>query len=231
MRRASIVRAAVFALALPFIATAAAAAPVALPMANTGFEDPITFDGAPFVGSWEGFFGSTGASAQNSGAMPNSGSQSLLLEITSSSNNFAGAFQDVAVSAGDILDFIGFHKLFGDIGGIEVRLEFRDAVANVEVGRTSNIVFTPGSTYEMFAMSGTLDDAARTVPVGADLVRVVYAIQSFGGANDQQVFIDDVSLTKESADVPLPLPGVLLASMTLVGVAAARAAGKRRSNT
>ena len=34
-------------------------------LVNPGFEDPITQDGPPFVGSWEGFNGSAGASASN----------------------------------------------------------------------------------------------------------------------------------------------------------------------
>lgn len=61
---------------------------------NPGFEDPITFEGTSFVGSWEGFDGG-GASAYNSALMPHTGLQSLGLTITTTANTYAGAFQDV----------------------------------------------------------------------------------------------------------------------------------------
>jgi hypothetical protein len=60
-----------------------------------GFGDPITYDGPPFVGSWEGFNGGR-ASAANSLLLPRSGLQSLGLSIFNTGNTFAGAFQDIA---------------------------------------------------------------------------------------------------------------------------------------
>src|SRR5262245_46898252 len=63
-------------------------------LVNSSFESPITYDGAPFVGSWEGFNGG-GAAAVNSTTLPRTGAQSLGLSINNSPNTFAGAFQDV----------------------------------------------------------------------------------------------------------------------------------------
>jgi len=63
-------------------------------LVNPGFEDPITSDGPPFVGSWEGFAGG-GASAFNSVVMPRTGLQSLSLSISTTPNTFTGALQDV----------------------------------------------------------------------------------------------------------------------------------------
>lgn len=57
------------------------------------------------------------------------------------------------------------------------------------------------------------------MPEGADTARAVYAIQSFGGVSDQQVFVDDVSF------VPEPSPHALIGS---AGVALA-ILGRRRS--
>ena len=72
-------------------------------LVNPGFEDPITFDGPPFVGFWEGFTGG-GASASNAAVMPRSGVQHLLLQINNTSDTFTGAFQDVAdLTAGEVV--------------------------------------------------------------------------------------------------------------------------------
>jgi hypothetical protein len=64
-------------------------------LANPGFEDPITTDGPPFVGSWEGFNGGPGSSAANSGLMARTGAMHLELSISNTDNTFAGVFQDV----------------------------------------------------------------------------------------------------------------------------------------
>ena len=63
--------------------------------ANGSFEDPVTMDGAPFIGFWEAFSGGPGASSANSTAMARTGAQSLELSISNTPNTFAGAFQDV----------------------------------------------------------------------------------------------------------------------------------------
>ena len=76
---------------------------------NPGFEDPITFDGPPFVGSWEGFAGG-GASAGNSSLLPRTGTQSLLLSIANTPNTFAGTFQDMpGLTSGVGYIFSGWH--------------------------------------------------------------------------------------------------------------------------
>lgn len=172
-------------------------------LVNPSFEDPLTSDGAPFVGFWEAF--TSGAPlSQTSTIEPLSGSQHLELLIDNSANQFAGVFQDVdGLVAGQETTFSGWHKLnSGDSGGIEIRIEWRDSVGNTEISRTTNFAPTPGSAYEPFALTAN-------VPAGADTARVVYAIQSFGGAVSQQMFVDDVSFTK----VPEP------ASLVLLGLA------------
>lgn len=180
--------------------------------ANPGFEDPVTSDGPPFVGSWEAFTGGAPLS-QNSSTMPRSGAQHLELFINNQASTFAGAFQDVpGLTAGQLVTFSGWHKLSsGAAGGSEVRIEWRNSVSNTEVGRTPNMVPLPGADYTEFSLS-------VPVPGGADTARAVYAIQSFGGVLTQQVFLDDMSFTA----VPEP------ASFMLLGVAIVTLSGVRR---
>jgi hypothetical protein len=64
-------------------------------LANPSFEQPITQDGPPFVGLWEGFNGGAGSSAANGTASPRTGAMELDLRIDGVNNTFAGAFQDV----------------------------------------------------------------------------------------------------------------------------------------
>lgn len=166
-------------------------------LANPGFEDPVTSDGPPFVGFWEVFSGDgiqlTGPDvSRNSTLMPRTGLQSLEIIIDDSANTFAGAFQDVpGLSVGDSVRLTGWHKSIADSGGIEIRIEWRDSINDLEISRTPNLTPSPGTTYEMF----TLDSV---VPAGADSARVVYAIQSFGGAINQQIFVDDMSFVPAS---------------------------------
>ena len=64
-------------------------------LVNPGFEEPITFNGPPFVGFWEGFSGGgPNASASNSTASPRTGTMNLDLTIDNQDNSFAGVFQD-----------------------------------------------------------------------------------------------------------------------------------------
>lgn len=161
-------------------------------LVNSGFEDPITYDGPPFVGSWEGFAGG-GAFAINFRDNPRSGSQSLLLVIDNTSNTFAGAFQDVlGVTSGTSYTFSGWHSAgspeFPFRAGAEIRIEWRNSGSNIEIGRTPNLTGTPpASVYGAFSLSAV-------APAGADLARVVYAIQSFGTpGNVGGSFVDDLS--------------------------------------
>lgn len=197
-------------------ATLSASAGVNL-LANAGFEDPISGDGPPFVGSWETFSADanqdTGADiARNSTAMPRSGAQSLELIIDNTANVFAGLFQDVdGLSGGQEVTFSGWHKSLAGSGGIEIRIEWRDSINDVEISRTSNFVPTPGSEYELFEFDSV-------VAAGADTARIVYAIQSFGGVADQLIYVDDTSF------VVIPAPGAL----ALVGLGGIVCTRRRR---
>ena len=180
--------------------------------ANPGFEDPVTDDGPPFVGFWETFSldgdqGAGGDVSRNSTLMPRTGLQSLEVGIFGVANSFAGTFQDVdGLAGGDLVTYSGWHKSLGDAGGIEIRVEWRDSINDVEISRTPNFVPTPGTEYEEFSYD-------LIVPAGADTARAVYAIQSFGGVINQQVFVDDMSF--------IPAPGSL-ALLGLGGLAVRR---------
>lgn len=173
---------------------------------NAGFEDPITFDGAPFVGFWEGFSSGPGVSSMNGSAMPRSGAQHAELLIDGVDNAFAGVFQDVTgLSAGEMYTFSGWHATPSnplDVG-IEFRIEWRDSGSDTEISRTPSSTTAPlGSAYEMFSLSGE-------VPIGADTARLVYAIQTFGGdgpTNTGAIYLDDMSF----ALVPTPGSAALL---------------------
>jgi hypothetical protein len=183
---------------------------------NSGFEDPITSDGPPFVGSWEGFSGGPGSSAVNSVLLPRTGLQSLELSIINVNNTFAGAFQDVAgLVAGTEYNFSGWHATTSnpfDVG-VEFRIEWRNSGSNTEVSRTPNSTTVPIGAYTPFSLTAA-------VPVGADLARVVYAIQSFGPepSNTGIVYVDDVSF----AVVPEPSTMALLSLGALALVARRR---------
>src|SRR5215470_14314544 len=120
-------------------------------LVNGGFEDPITSDGPPFVGYWEGFSGGPGALAANSTAMPHSGAQNLLLSISNTDNTFAGVFQDVlGVTPGSDYSFNGWHALLATTNfgvGVEIRIEWRNSVSNTEVSRTPNLTPLPTAVY------------------------------------------------------------------------------------
>jgi hypothetical protein len=180
-------------------------------LANGGFEQPVTTDGAPFVGFWEAFNGGAGATSDNASTNPRTGAQHLALSITNSDNNFAGAFQDVpGLSAGQSVTFSGYHLTpTNPLGvGVEYRIEWRNSGTNAEVGRTPNSTTPPPlNQYVPFSLTAT-------VPAGADTARVVYAIQSFGTepSNTGTVFVDDVSFVPEpSAALLAALPAMLLA--------------------
>ena len=172
-------------------------------LVNSSFEAPITSDGAPFIGFWEGFAGG-GATAANSSLNPRTGTQSLGLSINNTPNTFAGAFQDAVVTPGLGYTFSGFHMTSSSplSLGVEVRIEWRNSVSNSEVGRTPNSTPVPGATYSPWSLDAT-------APANADIARVVYAVQSFSTAplGNGNVFVDDVGLSL----VPEPSSMALLA--------------------
>jgi hypothetical protein len=181
-------------------------------LANPGFEDPITFNGPPFVGFWEGFSGGgPNASASNSTASPRNGTMNLDLTINNQDASFAGVFQDVeGLVAGQVGTWSGFQRTptsptnFGL--GIEYRIEWRNSVSNTEISRTPNSTApVPNSVYSPFSLTAT-------VPAGADTARVVYAIQTFGGepnpTNTGTVFLDDVSFSVIPEPSALALAGL-----------------------
>jgi hypothetical protein len=171
--------------------------------ANPSFEDPITSDGPPFVGSWEGFsgnFGGGSSSASNSSAMPRTGAGHVDLTITSQSG-FAGVFQDVPnLVPGSSWTFSGWHKAASDPYDAvsEVRIEWRDSVTNTEISRTPNSLPVAGGDYTPFSLTAM-------VPAGADTARAVYALATFatippaGGT----VFLDDFSFVPEPSAMAL----------------------------
>lgn len=171
-------------------------------LTNPGFEDPVTSDGAPFVGFWEAFSGG-GSASFNSTVAPLSGLQHLELQINATANTFAGVFQDVpALSAGQELIWSGWARDVGtDAGGSEIRIEWRDSVNNVEISRTANLVPTLSGQYTQWSL-------VDTVPAGADLARVVYAIQSFGAGPNQNIYLDDTSVTVVPEPTSLALLGL-----------------------
>lgn len=169
-------------------------------LTDPGFEGALTFDGPPFVGFWEGFNAGGASTAINGTTSPRSGAQTLELQIAGAPNLFAGAFQDVAgLTAGDNVVWSGWTlETVGSLGGgSEIRIEFRNSGSNTEISRTPNLApaFTQGQ-YEFWSVPAV-------VPAGADTARVVYAIQSFGGANTQLIYVDDVSFTPEPASLAL----------------------------
>jgi len=182
---------------------------------NPGFEDPITFDGPPFVGSWEGFSGA-GAFSVNGNQSPRSGALHARLGIDNSVNTFAGVFQDVAgLTPGASVDFGGYHMTPSSPLnlGVEFRIEWRNSVSDTEVGRTPNSTTAPGASYTLFNLTAT-------VPANADTARAVYAIQSFttNPLGNGEVYLDDMSFV-----IPEP------ASLGLLTAAGLFAARRRRS--
>jgi hypothetical protein len=179
---------------------------------NPSFEAPITLDGPPFVGSWEGFNGG-GASAASSTLMPRTGLGNVDLSITFTPNTFAGVFQDVPVVAGDLVSFCGWNKSLTDPLqlGAEVRIEFRStSIAGPEISRTLNLVPAIGSQYSLFVLNAT-------VPAGATIARAVYAIQSFSTQplGNGLVSIDDFEFKIVPEPTSLALGALALAPMGL----------------
>ncbi len=186
-------------------------------LANPGFEDDITTDGPPFVGSWEGFSsGAPNTGVGNSELGPRSGARHAALNIFGDDNSFTGVFQDAPVTAGTMYTFGGWHAAGTSIldVGVEFRIEWRNSGTDTEVSRTLNGTAAPlpGAGYQEFSLTAM-------APAGADLARLVYAIQTFGGdgpTNNGSIWLDDMSF--------VPAPG----SLALVGMGGLMMARRRR---
>jgi hypothetical protein len=142
-------------------------------LANPGFEEPITFDGLPYVGSWEGFNSGVGTFVENNFGMPRSGVQHLLLRIEEKDTSFAGVFQDVPVTAGTEYVFSGWHMTPSNPfdARMEVRIEWLSETT--EIARTPNLTVIPTDSYMAFSLSGF-------APIGSVFARVLYDIHTFG---------------------------------------------------
>jgi hypothetical protein len=175
-------------------------------LTDPSFENPALFtsDGAPFIGSWEAFNGGAGSSAVNDTLAPHSGQREAHFNITATNNTFAGVFQDVPAIAGVQYTYSGFHQSANanPLDYVtEARIEWRNSVSNTEVSR-NQILPVAGAAYTPFSLT-------IAAPAGADIARVVYAIQTFsdtGTTNTGDVFLDDLSLTA----VPEPASLALL---------------------
>ncbi len=169
-------------------------------LTNGGFETAPMVDDGSGVGKWQPF-GGTGVGLPTLSAiesvMPLSGANHLTLQIDNLANTFAGVFQDAAIIGGTSVTFSGWAKDLGvDAGGTEIRIEWRDSVANIEISRTGNFVPALTSAYTPWSLTDT-------APAGADTARVVYAIQSFGAGPNQLIYVDDVSVIPEPASLAL----------------------------
>jgi hypothetical protein len=188
-------------------------------LANPGFEEPITFEGTTFIGSWEGFNLGVRATVGNSPTMPRTGAGHVELAIVDNDNAYAGVFQDVAVTPGVEYVFGGRVMTTSDPFdvAVEMRLEWRSATA--EISRTPNLSMAPTDTYTAVSLSGY-------APIGAEVARVVYAIQSFGPqpTNTGIVYLDDMFFSV----VPEPSSLGLLAFASLA--LGSRSAVRRRKD-
>ncbi|MEM8944947.1 MAG: PEP-CTERM sorting domain-containing protein [Planctomycetota bacterium] len=205
----------VAAVALLAMVLVAAQSATANPLADPGFELPLVDDGNG-VGKWNPFSDSGASISEMATTMPRTGAGHANLDL-SAPNGFAGFFQDVInVVPGSPIDWSVWAKdNSGTNGqGIEMRIEYRESAGDTEVSRTGNLVpGSLGSAYEQITLSDT-------VPAGADIARVVFAIQSFGTAPPQSVFVDDASVSVQQ--IPEP------ASIALVGLAGIAVATMRR---
>ncbi len=75
---------------------------------------------------------------------------------------------------------------------VEIRIEWRDSVADAEIGRTANFSPVLTGAYQEFEITGT-------VPDGADTARLTYAMQSFSvlPVGEAVVYVDDMSFPAE----------------------------------
>lgn len=196
------------------IAIGAAASGVAAGLANTGFEDPINFDGNA-VGNWTAFFGPAGDQFVNQDpAMPFSGANALRTSLSNAGSSFNGVVQRVdGIVVGDTYTLSLWAKAAGPVAnGAEFRIEWLDAGGGFVGDQFANNVAIQDlltDDYQQFAVEAVAPDGAVTA-------NIVLAIQTFldtGNGFDTNVFWDEVSF--------IPAPGGL-AAVGLLGLGAAR---------
>jgi hypothetical protein len=147
----------------------------------TGFEDPSTCCGPPFVGRWVGF---VGGAATISAAMPRTGAQHL--DLSKSAGESGGVFQHVPnLTPGQTGVFGGWHKTTSSSLDVvvEVYIQWWNSVSQSTISFSPFLHPVPTSQYTPFTM-------ASVVPAGADTASVVYALQI---GTSGTVFVDDMS--------------------------------------
>jgi hypothetical protein len=135
----------------------------------------------------------------------------LELSIQGVDNAFAGAFQDIPILGGLQYTFSGWALTPSNpLGlGVEARIEWRNSVSNTEISRTPNFTTAPGGSWTLFNLPAV-------APGGADIARIVYAVQTFGTepSNTGIVYLDDVMFVPEpSALALLGLGGLVLTAL------------------
>lgn len=168
-------------------------------LVNPGFETAPFVDDGSGVGKWLPFGGSgIGLPTQSAidSAMPLSGNNNAHLILDDIANNFAGLFQEIAVSAGDVVTASIWHKsLSGATDGSEFRIEWVDSGGG-EISR-DQITPVPTTAYTQISLTDVV------APAGAVAAKMVYAIQSFGGGASQDIVLDDASYVPEPASMAL----------------------------
>jgi len=178
---------------------------------DPGFEDTLRTGGGLNVGEytvWEVFNSDTAlTSGELVSTNQRTGAQALGLSIPSAANNFVGVFQDIVnVSAGQLVEFGGWHQLLSPAAAIEIRIEWWSTVTNTEVSKTANLTPLPSNTaYELFSLQAV-------VPDFADVARLVYALQSFSGPAPMEVLVDDTFFTVTQVSDPFA-SGLLIVGM------------------
>ena len=194
-------------------------------LGNGGFESPILGDQPATTGNFSAFSQDPANALiplpTNSDENPLNGTQSVITQILGVDGSFVGIQQNVAdIIVGETYTYTINARTDGNPLGLsaEYRIEYLDDAGGFVVDQfANNIAITDGlsDTYASFTQSSV-------APAGATTARAVFALQSFGGGdNNGTVFLDDISLTGAVAAIPEPSSmGLMVAG--LVGLVARR---------
>lgn len=191
-------------------------------LSNGGFESAIEGPNTGVAGNWNWFVlgADTTSSASIETIAPLSGVSHLDLIMAGTDNSFVGVQQShVGVAEGTDYTFSFNARTDGNALGIgaEFRIEWLDTDGNFVGDQFANNEVITGSltdSYQLFTQT-------RVAPTDAAEVRVVFALQSFGGGdNTGRVYLDDASLI----GVPEPSSAIVLA-MGVVGLVTRRRRG------